>query len=121
MSYIKIFFQLTHQICSQLFNFFRSTYKELKLFAVQFLPTLIYLYLNAVTRGAQDKCCSVETFLISVYNLEIVDDNGQPQCISFRMPFLAQHSIYHEVVKFLLIIILLFIMILNHSYCRQKV
>ncbi|XP_026478712.1 hyccin [Ctenocephalides felis] len=88
--------ELTLQICSQLFNFFRSTYQELKLFALQFLPTLIYIYLNSVARGDIEKCYCIETFLISVYNLEIVDENGQPKTISFRMPFLAQHSIYHE-------------------------
>lgn len=42
-------------------------------------------------------CHSVETLLIGIYNLEIIDKSGQPKVISFRIPSIAQASIYHEV------------------------
>jgi hypothetical protein len=42
-------------------------------------------------------CRSVETLLVGLYNLEVVDESGQPKVVSFRLPSLAQASIYHEV------------------------
>lgn len=39
----------------------------------------------------------LDAFLLGLYNLEIADDNGQPKVLSFRLPSLAQSSIYHEV------------------------
>lgn len=60
------------------------------------MPTLIYIYLNSVAQGDKKSCRSVETLLISVYNIEITNDDGQAKTVSFRMPVLAQASIYHE-------------------------
>lgn len=34
--------------------------------------------------------------LIVIYNIEISNEDGQPRVVSFRMPVLAQASIYHE-------------------------
>lgn len=34
--------------------------------------------------------------MISIYNIEVSNDDGQPKIVSFRMPVLAQASIYHE-------------------------
>lgn len=42
-------------------------------------------------------CRSLETLLIGLYNLEVVDKSGQQKAISFRLPSLAMLSIYHEV------------------------
>lgn len=39
----------------------------------------------------------METLVIGIYNLEVVDENGQAKVLSFRLPSLAQSSIYHEV------------------------
>jgi hypothetical protein len=44
-------------------------------------------------------CRTVETLLVAVYNLELVDKDGKPKSISFRLPSLAMTSIYHEVKK----------------------
>lgn len=60
------------------------------------MPTLIYSYLNSVAQGDKKSCRSVETLLLSIYNIEISNDDGQPKTVSFRMPILAQASIYHE-------------------------
>lgn len=60
------------------------------------MPTLIYIYLNSVAQGDKKSCRSVETLLISIYNIEISCDDGQPRTVSFRMPILAQPSVYHE-------------------------
>lgn len=46
-------------------------------------------------------CRSVETLLIGLYNREVVDENGQSRVMSFRLPSLAQASIYHEVSLYL--------------------
>ncbi|KAL0272398.1 UNVERIFIED_CONTAM: hypothetical protein PYX00_005381 [Menopon gallinae] len=84
------------QVCDQFFTFHRSRETDLQQFTLQFLPSLIYIYLNSIACGKKKSCSSVETLLIGVYNLEVVDENGQPVSISFRMPSLAQASIYHE-------------------------
>lgn len=34
--------------------------------------------------------------LLCIYNIDVVTDDGKPKVISFRMPILAQASIYHE-------------------------
>nr|CAD7431713.1 unnamed protein product [Timema monikensis] len=75
---------LIDPVCNQLFGFYRSREAELQRFTLQFLPTLIF------------SCRSVETLLIGLYNLEVVNENGQPKVVSFRLPSLAQASIYHE-------------------------
>ncbi|XP_063225017.1 hyccin [Bacillus rossius redtenbacheri] len=87
---------LIDPVCTQLFSFYRSREAELQRFTLQFLPTLIFVYLNSVAHGDKKSCRSVETLLIGLYNLEVVDERGQPKVVSFRLPSLAQASIYHE-------------------------
>ncbi|KAJ6644356.1 Hyccin, partial [Pseudolycoriella hygida] len=87
---------LLHSICNQFYSFYRSSETVLRKFTLQFVPTLIYIYLNSVAQGDKKSCRSVETLLISVYNIEITNDDGQAKTVSFRMPVLAQASIYHE-------------------------
>ncbi|XP_016837615.1 hyccin isoform X2 [Nasonia vitripennis] len=88
--------QLVETVCNQLFNFYRSRETQLQRFSLQFLPTLIYIYLNSVAHGDIKNCRTVETLLVGVYNLELVDKNGEPKAVSFRLPSLAMMSIYHE-------------------------
>lgn len=38
-------------VCNQLYNFYRSREIELQRFTLQFLPTLIYIYLNSAAHG----------------------------------------------------------------------
>ena len=47
--------------------------------------------------GDKKGCRSIETLLICIYNIEVSADDGSPKVVSFRMPVLAQASIYHEV------------------------
>ncbi|XP_058055386.1 hyccin isoform X2 [Anopheles bellator] len=87
---------LIHPICTQLCNFYRSNEVELRRFTLQFVPMLIYLYLNSVALGDKKGCRSIETLLICIYNIEVSSDDGSPKVVSFRMPVLAQASVYHE-------------------------
>lgn len=84
-------------VCNQLFYFYRSGEEDLQRFALQFIPALVLLYLENVTHGDRQSYRSVETLLIGVYNLEIIDKSGQSKVFSFRIPSIAQASIYHEV------------------------
>ncbi|XP_029163941.1 hyccin [Nylanderia fulva] len=88
--------ELMDAVCNQLYNFYRSREIELQRFTLQFLPTLIYIYLNSAAHGDIKSCRSLETLLIGLYNLEVVDKSGQQKAISFRLPSLAMLSIYHE-------------------------
>lgn len=96
MKNLFIFFQLIHSICNQLYKFYISKEDGLRKFTLQFIPILIYVYLNAVCVGEKKSCRSVETLLISMYNVEVSNDDGSEKVVSFRMPVLAQASIYHE-------------------------
>lgn len=61
------------------------------------MPIIVYNYLNAVSQGDKRGSRNIETLLIVIYNIEISnDDDAKPKVISFRMPILAQASVYHE-------------------------
>lgn len=95
-----IIFQLINPVCNQLFCFYRSGEEDLQRFTLQFLPMLVLLYLENVTHGDRQLYRSVETLLIGIYNLEIIDKSGQAKVFSFRIPSIAQASIYHEVISY---------------------
>lgn len=50
------FHNLIEPISKQLFNYYRSKEFELRLFTLQFLPNLIYIYLNSVAKGDKKVC-----------------------------------------------------------------
>lgn len=128
-------------VCTQLFSFYRSKEVELQRFTLQFVPTLIYNYLSSVAQGNKKTCRCVETLLIGktyskqsfysrityyiglihvihftgLYNFEVVDEEGKPKVVSFRLPSLAQSSIYHEVNN----INSVFILTIEYSKTRQ--
>ncbi|KAG7307594.1 hypothetical protein JYU34_007815 [Plutella xylostella] len=89
--------KILEDVCVQLFSFYRSQEVELQRFTLQFVPTLIFNYLSLVAQqGTRKICRCIETLLISIYNYEVVDEAGKPKVVSFRLPSLAQSSIYHE-------------------------
>lgn len=57
---------------------------------------MIYLYLNAVATGEKQSVRSVETLILCAYNMEVCSEKGVLKSVSFRIPVLAQASIYHE-------------------------
>ncbi|KAI4465763.1 hyccin related [Holotrichia oblita] len=82
---------IIEKICKQLLGFYRSGDQYLKKFVMQYIPSLIWLHLSA-----RQIYPEVETLLLSLYNLEVVDNKGQPRIISFRVPSIAQSSIFHD-------------------------
>jgi protein FAM126 len=54
------------------------------------------LYLNAVAVGEKQSFRCVETLILCAYNIEVCNDKGLLKSVSYRMPVLAQASIYHE-------------------------
>ncbi|GJQ69798.1 hypothetical protein Trydic_g22356 [Trypoxylus dichotomus] len=82
---------IIEKICKQLLGFYRSGDQHLKKFVMQYIPSLIWLHLSA-----RQMYPEVETLLLSLYNLEVVDSKGQPRIISFRVPSIAQSSIFHD-------------------------
>ncbi|KAL4710708.1 hypothetical protein ACJJTC_004353 [Scirpophaga incertulas] len=89
-------YEILENVCNQLFSFYRSKEIELQRFTLQFLPTLIYNYLSCEAQSNLKSCRCIETLLIALYNFEVVDESGKPKVVSFRLPSLAQPSIYHE-------------------------
>ncbi|KAK3082993.1 hypothetical protein FSP39_011027 [Pinctada imbricata] len=68
-------------VCHQLFEFYRSSEASLRLFSLDFIPVLIWLYLSSLSIGGKK---------------EIVSSDGKPRIKTFRIPKFAQPSIYHE-------------------------
>ncbi|KAM4705539.1 hyccin [Rhinophrynus dorsalis] len=88
--------ELLEPVCHQLFEFYRSREKCLRTFTLQFLPELIWCYLSVSTsRDLQSSGC-IEALLLSVYNLEIMDEQGHSKILSFTIPSLSKPSVYHE-------------------------
>lgn len=88
--------QVLDPVCHQMYEFYRSSHEGLKLFAVEFIPTLEHVYLSSLSVNGKKSCGGVEAFLLAVYNLEIVDGDGNPKTKTFRIPTFGQPSIYHE-------------------------
>ncbi|KAM9307670.1 hyccin [Gastrophryne carolinensis] len=88
--------ELLEPVCHQLFEFYRSQEKLLRTFTLQFLPELIWCYLSlSASRDLQSSGC-IEALLLSIYNLEIMDDQGHSRVLSFTIPSLSKPSVFHE-------------------------
>ncbi|XP_031414561.1 protein FAM126B isoform X2 [Clupea harengus] len=88
--------ELLAPVCHQLFELYRTSEDRLRRFTLQFLPELISVYLcHATSRGRYNTGC-IEALLLGIYNLEIVDKEGNSKILSFTIPSLSKPSIYHE-------------------------
>ncbi|XP_066530597.1 hyccin isoform X1 [Hoplias malabaricus] len=87
---------LLEPVCHQLFEFYRSGEPGLQRFTLQFLPELVWNYLSV--SSVRDPHCSgcIEALLLGIYNLEIVDKDGQSRILTFTVPSLSKPSVYHE-------------------------
>ena len=88
-------------ICNQLFQYYQTGNVDLQNFTLQLLPLFVVTYLETVVDKQSNQF--LETLLISLFNLEMLDQHsGQPKIISYRIPSIAQPSIYHEVTSVIL-------------------
>ncbi|XP_076602225.1 hyccin 2 isoform X1 [Chaetodon auriga] len=88
--------ELLEPVCHQLFELYRSSEDRLRRFTLQFLPELVWVYLRiTASRDRQSNGC-IEALLLGIYNLEIVDKDGNSRLLSFTIPSLSKPSIYHE-------------------------
>ncbi|XP_068603144.1 hyccin isoform X1 [Brachionichthys hirsutus] len=87
---------LLEPVCHQLFEFYRSGELKLRRFTLQFLPELLWSLLSvSAARDPHTSGC-IEALLLGIYNLEIVDKDGQSKVLSFTVPSLSKPSVYHE-------------------------
>ncbi|XP_076005960.1 hyccin-like [Genypterus blacodes] len=87
---------LLEPVCHQLFEFYRSGEPQLQRFTLQFLPELLWSLLSvSAARDPRNSGC-IEALLLGIYNLEIVDKDGQSKVLSFTVPSLSKPSVYHE-------------------------
>ncbi|KAF7658006.1 hypothetical protein LDENG_00019270 [Lucifuga dentata] len=88
--------ELLEPVCHQLFELYRSSEDRLRRFTLQFLPELVWVYLHITSsRDRQSNGC-IEALLLGIYNLEIVDKDGNSKLLYFTIPSLSKPSIYHE-------------------------
>ncbi|KAM6959024.1 hyccin isoform 1-T2 [Aplochiton taeniatus] len=87
---------LLEPVCHQLFEFYRSGEPRLQRFTLQFLPELLWSLLSvSAARDPHTSGC-IEALLLGIYNLEIVDKDGQSKVLTFTVPSLSKPSVYHE-------------------------
>ncbi|XP_023673417.2 hyccin isoform X1 [Paramormyrops kingsleyae] len=87
---------LLEPVCHQLFEFYRSGEPRLMRFTLQFLPELIWSYLSVRAGRDPHRSGCIEALLLGIYNLEIVDKDGQSKVLAFTVPSLSKPSVYHE-------------------------
>ncbi|CAL8362300.1 unnamed protein product [Arctogadus glacialis] len=87
---------LLEPVCHQLFEFYRSGEARLQRFTLQFLPELLWSLLSASSARDPHTSGCIEALLLGIYNLEIVDKDGQSKVLSFTVPSLSKPSVYHE-------------------------
>ncbi|VDD90105.1 unnamed protein product [Enterobius vermicularis] len=71
----------------------------LRYFALQFLPSLIHVYLTVLAKRQKKSISMLETFLMAVYNEEILDKNVdgiEKRVEQVRIPSLRYPSVYHD-------------------------
>nr|CAG4636839.1 EOG090X02H3 [Ceriodaphnia reticulata]SVE72816.1 EOG090X02H3 [Ceriodaphnia reticulata] len=87
---------LFNVLCLRLYGFYRENNMESKVFSLQFVPSLIYSYLSAIAQGEKKDAGSMQTLLLAIYNLEAGEEAQNPKTHSFRIPNIAQPSVYHD-------------------------
>ncbi|XP_042217721.1 uncharacterized protein LOC121863249 [Homarus americanus] len=80
----------------QLFALARSKDERLREFVLLFAPSLLYIYLSSISFGDKKGVGSVEVALLTLHNMEVLDEQGQPRIAPFRLPTLARQSVFHE-------------------------
>ncbi|CAF2221465.1 unnamed protein product [Rotaria magnacalcarata] len=89
-------------ICDQLFSLYHDV--QHRLFVLQFLPSFVAAYydvlyhhrhLESIDAKTEDVCSTIDTFLVSLYNLTVMDDEHNEKTSEFRIPNLTLPSIYH--------------------------
>lgn len=91
--------QLLESICNELYSYYRSDDQQLRLFCLSFIPTLIGVHIiqyNNNILSERHKYRSIDVLLLGIYNLEVVDSDGQLKCRTFRLASLSKPSLYHE-------------------------
>ena len=84
------------QLCNLLFTFYRSSEDSKKKFAIAFVPLLIELHLRFLKNGRESRHKSIDVILLGIYNLEVVDEDGNSIERKFRIPTLSKPSVFHE-------------------------
>ncbi|XP_026685525.1 hyccin [Diaphorina citri] len=87
---------LIDEVCSTFFDYYRSEEPQLQRFTLQYLPSLTYLYLNLIAHAQKKNARSLEALIVMMYNYQVTDEGNNPKVLSFRLPSLAQPSVYHE-------------------------
>ncbi|KAB7505553.1 Hyccin [Armadillidium nasatum] len=88
--------ELFENTMKQLFKLARSKEEKIRDFVLLFVPSLIYIYLSAVSMGEKKSVSNIELTLVSLYNTEVLSEKGIAEVASFRLPTLARQSVYHE-------------------------
>jgi len=87
--------ELLEPLCDLLFTIYRmgkNGEKGYRKFTIQFIPNLVYLYLQNYSEKHEFSC--LETLLISIHNIEQSDAEHSRK--SFKVPSIGTSSIYHD-------------------------
>ncbi|CAF0934240.1 unnamed protein product [Rotaria sordida] len=86
-------------LCDHLFTLYRDV--QHRPFVLQFLPSFVTAYYDilhhpkSVDTTTEDVWSTIDTFLVALYNLSVLDDGHNEKIHEFRIPNLTSPSIYH--------------------------
>ena len=87
----------TDMLLQKLFDIFMTDRPTCRVFTLQFLPQLIWMYFDQLHEPSMRKAsCRVETILLAIYNQAAKENLESPYKNSFRIPSISQPSIYHS-------------------------
>lgn len=86
---------LLSPLCDLLFTIYRDSELKFRQFSLQFLPSLVYIYLQGCGTERAQGISSLETLLVALHNLEVGEEE-RPRHPAFKVPSLTCSSIYHE-------------------------
>jgi len=92
--------EYTSSICDHLFTLHHNV--QHRPFVLQFLPSFVTTYYDvlyhhpkSIDAKTKDVCSTIDTFLVSLYNLGVTDDGTNEKLNEFRIPNLTLPSVYH--------------------------
>jgi hypothetical protein len=100
LAIIKESSEYISSICDHLFTLHHDV--KHRPFVLQFLPSFVtayydvlYYHSESIDARTKDVCSTIDTFLVSLYNLSVTDDILNEKLDEFRIPNLTLPSIYH--------------------------
>jgi hypothetical protein len=102
--------QLIDPVCNQLFGFYRSREIELQRFTLQFLPTLIFVYLNSVAHGDKKVLVQLSSSLMCYFRL--CEYKGFHNRKLFHLHFSCSFMNHNEITTLMMMVVMTVVVVM---------